>query len=775
MTQLTRCFLTALVLLAGCNLAFADTGVIIPSDRQAPDPAELSIESFKITVTIDSGHALVHLNEVFRNKTDRVLEGTYQLALPAGAQVSDFAVWDDVTRIPGVILERKRAGALYAQIRNEAIDPGLLESGEVTESAAPGQASRSTQFTVKIVPIPAWGYKRVEAEYRQSLPLNQLASQFTLPLKSSAEAAPLSALFSVTVALRSPQKIASFENPVGSFPLSIDSRTAHLVKASYSAASVALDRDLTLQYSLEKNQQPVVQTYRDAQTSEPGFFEASTLLSEPRKPAPKKAAPRTVLVLFDASLSMQWDKLERSFQTLEAILRSLAPADLFNVLVFNSSVTAAHSTPQPATPEAVSRALEFVRASRLAGGTNLQKAFDSAFAQTRSNTYLALISDGGASEGVLAPARLSEWLDTRWNSLAKDLRPHIYTLAVGDDANLSLLRQFASHDGVFEAVGSSESLDFKLSGFVRKLGLVPVDSLALAVSPSVGPRLIYRIEDDNFPGARASWVGQYAKPGNAKVSVAARYQGKLDRQSVRVKFPEDETDHPYLPAAWAEARVAALLEKIDRDGEDKASIEEIIQLSRLYRFVTPYTSFLAAPRALLRPRLIRPGDPLLRVRTDSSIHSVIALFPFGLIKPLRYLKNEDIWETRFLAPEDLVDGVHTVRLILRDREGRVFREQKTFVISSHAPTVRVQLSSPRTHPGASLALRVQASATTRTIAVRLYGAEPLFLHWNDAQKSNTGILNIPSALPAGRYSLHVTAEDIAHNVSHQEVPLEVLP
>lgn len=775
MTQLTRCFVTALALLAGCNLAFADTGVIIPSDRQAPDPAELSIESFKVTVTIDNGHALVHLNEVFRNKTDRVLEGTYQLALPAGAQISDFAVWDDVTRIPGVILERKRAGALYAQIRNEAIDPGLLESGEVTESTAPGQASRSTQFTVKIVPIPAWGYKRVEAEYRQSLPLNQLASQFTLPLKSSAEAAPLSAQFSVTVALRSPHKIASFENPSGSFPLSTDSRTAHLIKASYSAASVALDRDLTLQYSLEANEQPVVQTYRDAQTSEPGFFEASTLLSEPRKPAPKKVAPRAVLVLFDASLSMQWEKLERSFQTLEAILRALAPADLFNVLVFNSSVTAAHPTPQPATAEAVSRALEFVRASRLAGGTNLQKAFASAFAQTRSNTYLALISDGGATDGLLAPARLSEWLDSRWNSLAKDLRPHIYTLAVGDDANLSLLRRFASHDGVFEAVGSSEPLDFKLSGFVRKLGLVPIDSLALAVSPSVGPRLVYRVEDDNFPGARASWVGQYAKPGKAKVSVAARYQGKLDRQSVRVKFPEHETDHSYLPAAWAEARVAALLEKIDRDGEDKASIDEIIQLSRRYRFVTPYTSFLAAPRALLRPRLIRPGDPLLRVRTDSSIHSVVALFPFGLIKPLRYLRNEDIWETRFLAPEDLVDGVHTVRLILRDREGRVFREQKTFVISSHAPTVRVQLFSPRTHPGASLALRVQASATTRTIAVRLYGAEPLFLNWNDAQKSNTGVLNIPSGLPAGRYSLHVTAEDIAHNVSHQEVPLEVLP
>jgi Ca-activated chloride channel family protein len=221
--------------------------------------------------------------------------------------------------------------------------------------------------------------------------------------------------------------------------------------------------------------------------------------------------------------------------------------------------------------------------------------------------------------------------------------------------------------------------------------------------------------------------------------------------------------------------VDALLEKMDQEGEDKASIDEIIRLSRRFHFVTPYTSFLAAPRALLRPRLIRPGDPLLRVRTDGSIRSVIALFPFGLVKPLRYLKDEDIWQTRFLAPEDMPDGTHSVRLILRDQDGHVFREQKSFVISSQAPVVRVHLDSNRVPAGAALALRVQASQTTRSIAVRLYGADPLFLHWNAAEKSNTGIFNVPANLPAGRYSLHVTAEDFAHNVSHQEVPIEVLP
>ena len=94
----------------------------------------------------------------------------------------------------------------------------------------------------------------------------------------------------------------------------------------------------------------------------------------------------------------------------------------------------------------------------------------------------------------------------------------------------------------------------------------------------------------------------------------------------------------------------ALLEKIQREGEDQATIDEIIRLARQYKFVTPYTSFLAVPRALLRPRVIRPGDPVLRVKTDESILSVTALFPFGLVQKLRYLSGKTCGKRVFSLP-----------------------------------------------------------------------------------------------------------------------------
>jgi Ca-activated chloride channel family protein len=220
-------------------------------------------------------------------------------------------------------------------------------------------------------------------------------------------------------------------------------------------------------------------------------------------------------------------------------------------------------------------------------------------------------------------------------------------------------------------------------------------------------------------------------------------------------------------------RVDALLEKIARDGEDRATIDEIIQLSKKYKFVTPYTSFLAVPRALLRPRVIRPGDPVLRVKADEAIVSVIALFPFGLTKPLRYLKEEDSWQTRFLAPVEMADGVYQVRLILRDRDGHVYREAKSFVIASKTPVLRAHLEKPRAHAGETVRILAQASGNARTISARLYGAMPVALHWSTAAKANTGDLIVPAFLPPGKYAVHVTAEDIAHNVGTQEVSLEI--
>jgi Ca-activated chloride channel family protein len=433
-----------------------------------------------------------------------------------------------------------------------------------------------------------------------------------------------------------------------------------------------------------------------------------------------------------------------------------------------------------ANPVNIQRAIDTVRSSRLRGGTDLQRALQAGLELAAtpgvSNTYLVILSDGGATRGPILNRKIGAAYALAWKRLPDVQRPRTYIFAVGDDANLPMFRMLAEEDGVLENVLSTEPIEFKLNSFFAKIGRAPVGELDVSIAPNNSVDTVYPLQAFAFSGSLASWVGRYQKP---QENVSFTVHGVRDGESVQISgkanLPRESSDHPQLPRLWARARVDALLAKIERDGEDQATIDEIISLARKYKFVTPYTSFLAVPRALLRPRVIRPGDPILRVKTDESIVSVTALFPFGLVQPLRYLSTEDIWQTRFLAPTDMQDGTYTVRMILRDKAGHTYRESKTFVIASKPPVVQVKLATKRFQRGESIHLKVNASESTRTLVARMEGAVPVALRWDANASANTGVLAIPEQTIPGTYKLTVTAEDIAHNIGTEEVQIEVLP
>ncbi len=787
------------VVLCLATMAAADSGVLIPRDKSQPDPKILSLDEMEITVTIDNGVARVYIKQIFANHTGAIEEGNYLFALPSHATISDFATWDGPIRIPAVILERKRAGEIYEQLKSQMIDPGLLQMGE----RGSDEARKSAVFSAKIVPIPAYGTKRLEIEYHETVPVENLKSFFAIPLHPDAYAAQAAGRLKINFELRSEHELSNFQLIGATYPLKMTEKNAHEVKGTFEGTNVRLAEDFAVKYDLDPKHADTVDviTYRQPESgqpdavemsptrshNEPGFFEVQALLGMGNTNNPALAQPgrgvqsgsaKTVVVLFDNSLSMQWEKLERSYAAMETVLRSLRPEDRFNLILFNTKNASFQPQPVAATRENVQGALDFVRASKLRGGTDLQAALVTGLGQSKSpqgSPYLLLLTDGGATRGTIHSGHLAKWYSDQWKELPETERPHTFVFAVGDDANLPLLRMISRNDGAMENVLSTEPIEFKLNAFVSKIGRSPVAQLNMTAAPAA-VRMVYPLQDSAFAGSVASWVGQYASPAKqVDFAVHGIRDGQAFEWKQSAELPALSLEHAQLPRLWARARVDALLEKIERDGEDQKTIDEIIALARKYKFVTPYTSFLAVPRALLRPRVIRPGDPVLRVHTDESIRSVIAIFPFGLTQRLKFLESEKVWETRFLAPEDMQDGTYSVRLILRDDAGHTYREAKTFVIASKPPVVTIRLDSKRYRRGQTIPLKVNATASTRTLVARLDGATPVWLHWNQKTGANTGELQVPTDLPAGNYRLTVIAEDIAHNIGTQEVQIEVLP
>lgn len=775
-----------LVLLVAA-IAQAQSGVLIPSSTEKPDPVVLSLDEMSVNVHIDNQYARVRVTQIFGNRTDRVQEGRYVFLIPTTASISDFAVWDGDVRIPGVILEHRRAEEIYDDLALQAIDPGLLKQE--------GEDTANTAFTVQVAPIPAYGTKRLELEYTELLSVDSLESYFSFPFKPSEYGTQ--SVGHLEIRLQMTSRVAMTDLALKSkvYALTFIENSAQYKSATFAANDVQLSEDFAFSYGLnakstafeflayrapERIRADDLRDPRSAEREPDGYFEAGAVFNEAAR-APGDTSPpppRSILIMLDTSLSMQFEKLDRAYEAAEGLLRSLTPQDTFNLMLFNDDVAVFSNNPVDARPDQIERALAFIKASYLSGGTDTGVALDRAASlakamPSRKERSIVMITDGNST---LATTRTKAIVDRFQKANDSGPKARLYVFGIGSDTNIRLLGELArASRGYFDWTRETDDLSFKLKSFVSKVGRDPIDSLKLQNADATNFYQVYPDYDATaYDGARLSLVGRYKRPGSASLTLSGSEAGRPVRLSKQVELPERDDSHPHVPRMWARARVDALLRQIALNGETKEAIDEIIALSKKYKFVTPYTSFLAAPRSLLRPRVIRPGDPVLKVRADKSIREVTAVFPFGLTKRMTYITSDDVWETRFLAPSGMADGVYQCRLVLVDRQGRAYQEGKSFVIDSRPPKLQASLNQTVAHAGEDLMITVRADSDTRVIAARIFGSLPVPVVWDAKAKANIGHLSIPAGLPSGSYTIQVTAEDFAHNSSVVELVVEVI-
>src|SRR6185369_9200245 len=393
-----------------------------------------------------------------------------------------------------------------------------------------------------------------------------------------------------------------------------------------------------------------------------GYFEARTIFNQS---AVQNKQPRNVILLLDTSLSMYGEKLKRAVEALDYFLNSLSPQDHFDLVLFNEETYAFSPTPLPATPDNTEHALDFIRNSMLGSGSDLRKALATAVELApqfpQGERSIVLVSDGNPTLGTRNSKQILQTLNT--NST------RVFAFGLGSDANSVLLEELAkTGHGFFASARETEDITTALKIFFDHVGSTSIENAHLRSNENLYQ--VYATSDYSFDGSSLAFVGRYRTPSpRTTVTVMGQFGTEAIKLSRDVVLPELADVHSHLPRVWARARVDALLREMDLNGEREDYIAEIIRLSQKYRFVTPYTAFIAAPRALLRPRLIQPGDPVLRVKTDKSITSVFAVFPFGETLPLSFLQAEGVWEVRFFAPSWLPDGTYRCRLLMADRDG----------------------------------------------------------------------------------------------------------
>ncbi len=552
--------------------------------------------------------------------------------------------------------------------------------------------------------------------------------------------------------------------------------------AEFHASNIKLENDFAFDYKINagENQFSVIAyraperisayDLRDPNTAEKsadGFFQASALFAGNQN---QTRPPKRVCLMLDTSLSMYGDRLARAVEAADFFLHNLAPEDEFNLILFNGDTAVFAPKPVSATTEQIENALAVCQKFiTFRGGTNLKKAFEKAVEQTKffstGERQIVLISDANPTLETTDINKIEKVFD--------NANMRLFAFALGANANENLLKSLTEKThGFYDAARETEDIAVKLKLFFDKIGAPEISNLRLEENENFYD--VYTTDLNSFVGSRFSIVGRYKKPQTQNFLLAGDFDAENLKFEKSFTLPELDETHGFLPRVWARAKVNFLIAAMNRDGEREDYISEIIRLSEKYKFVTPYTAFIAAPRALLRPRLIQPGDPVIRVKADKSVKEITAVLPFGEVLPLKFLENEQVWETRFLAPVWMTDGTYKCRLILTDENGAAYEEEKSFVIDSRAPKVSILTEKKIYKAGDEINLKVSADADTNRLIARIYGAKPVQLAWSNAEKSNTGKLKIPDNLASGKYKLTVSAEDFAHNQTTEEVMIEIL-
>jgi Ca-activated chloride channel family protein len=580
-----RILLLSISVLFSIAATAAAQGVIVPGPcercprppRPITLPRSLPIKSIKIDTKISSQVATTHIEQIFRNDSDAVLEGTYFFPIPEQASITEFAIWDGDRRLVGEVRSREEARRIYDEIVRRQRDPGLLEY------------AGKNLFQASIFPIPPHSDKKLELTYSQVLRAESGTVAYRYPLGTGRQVTQIGSV-SGRIELDSKEPLRNIYSPTHAIEVKRNGDRRSLV----SFESSGEPQDFQLFYALSREDFGVtLLTHREP--GKDGYF---LLMISPKDDwSEQEYTAKDIVFVLDTSGSMAGSgKMEKARAALLYGIRILRPQDRFNVISFASEERLMETRMITADDGGRKLGEEFAQALRPVGGTNINQALLTAMQQFESSNrpkILIFMTDGLPTVGVTNPEQIVA--NARAARMA-GLR--LFTFGVGYDVNTALLDKLAAENGgVADYVEPKEDLEVKVSNFFAKVNYPVLTELRLDMA-GVETDLVYpRAMPDLFRGSQVILIGRYRNSidmdfvrlqlsGNSNGANKSFFYNNL-------RFPLREDANDFLPRLWATRRVGWLMEQVRTNGEQQELRDEIVDLGTRYGIVTPYTSYLA--------------------------------------------------------------------------------------------------------------------------------------------------------------------------------------
>ncbi|MGA2541514.1 MAG: VIT and VWA domain-containing protein [Verrucomicrobiota bacterium] len=538
--------------------------------------APLEITWHHVNVKIDGQIATTSVDQDFYNPNPQRLEGTYLFPIPKGGQIDKFTMEIGGQQVQAELLSADKARGIYEDIVRKLKDPALLE-----------YAGRDV-FKVRVFPIEPNSHKRITLSYSQVLPSDAGLVSYVYPLNTEKFSAKPIKNVSIKVELETRLSLKTIYSP--SHAVEIKRNGPNKATIAYEVADVQPDTDFALYFAPEKDEVGLnLLTYKTP--GEDGYF---LLLASPGMDAKdRQVVLKDVVFVLDTSGSMSGKKITQAKKALEFCVENLNDGDHFELVRFSTEVEPLFDRLVPASPANRAKAQDFIKDLRADGATAIDEALHKALSLRPADSarpfVIIFLTDGMPTIGVTDEDQILS--NVRQNDTG---RTRIFCFGIGTDVNTHLLDKLTEQSrGSSQYVLPEEDIEVKVSSFFAKIKEPVLANPTLQFTGDIRATKLYPSSlPDLFKGEQLVLAGRYSGHGNSAVMIEGMVNGATRKFTYEVKFPDESSDHEFIPRLWATRRVGYLLDEIRLHGENAELRDEVTALARKYGIVTPYTAYL---------------------------------------------------------------------------------------------------------------------------------------------------------------------------------------
>ena len=304
--------------------------------------------------------------------------------------------------------------------------------------------------------------------------------------------------------------------------------------------------------------------------------------------------PKHIIFVLDASGSMNGPKLQQLKDAMFTILDEMTEQDYFDIISF-SSRTSRTATTMQVTDANKKKGQDLILKLRASGGTNIDEALKVAVDLGRKmiteetvkggETMILFLADGDPTAGE----ENNEIIVSNIEANNAETQIPIYTLAFGQDADFTLMKNIASTtDARAKRIYEGSDAALQLEGFYQEIASPLLANIKFKyVGESVDQESISSQDKSIlFKGTESIVVGKVNSHGESFIAIAEG-EGKTGSYQDRIicTLPVFSRAQSFIKKLYAFLTIKQALKEDDQQSQDKA-----LELALENNFVTKLTS-----------------------------------------------------------------------------------------------------------------------------------------------------------------------------------------